>query len=77
VLWYSVLQCGGLASGEFVSDVTARGRGSLVLCERARACVCVCVDRQNNSSLSRTSNENTAPQHQTSTIVRIFPGMAT
>jgi hypothetical protein len=37
VLWCGVLQCGGLASSEFVCDVTARGRGSLV--------VCVCVYR--------------------------------
>jgi hypothetical protein len=36
VLWCSVLQCSGLASIEFVSDVMARGCGSMVLC------VCVC-----------------------------------
>jgi hypothetical protein len=36
VLWYSELQCGGLVSREFVSDVTACGHGSLVVC------VCVC-----------------------------------
>jgi hypothetical protein len=29
VLWSCVLQCSGLASGEFVSDVRARWRGSL------------------------------------------------
>jgi hypothetical protein len=28
VLWCGVLQCSGLASREFVSDVTARGRGA-------------------------------------------------
>jgi hypothetical protein len=30
VLWCGVLQCGGLASREFVCDLTARGHGSLV-----------------------------------------------
>jgi hypothetical protein len=40
VLWCGVLQCGGLASGEFVCDVTACGRGPLVVC---MGCVCVCV----------------------------------
>jgi hypothetical protein len=39
MLWCSELQCGGLASREFVGDVTACGRGSLVVC----VCVCVCV----------------------------------
>jgi hypothetical protein len=32
VLWCNVLQCSGLASIEFVSDVMARERDSLVLC---------------------------------------------
>jgi hypothetical protein len=32
VLWCSVLQCSGLVSREFVSDVMARRRGSLVVC---------------------------------------------
>jgi hypothetical protein len=37
VLRCGVLQCSGLASREFVSDVTACGRDSVVVC------VCVCV----------------------------------
>jgi hypothetical protein len=32
-----MVRCGGLVSGEFVSDVTACESGSLVVC------VCVCV----------------------------------
>jgi hypothetical protein len=37
-----MVQCGGLASREFVSDVTARGRGSLVVFVCVCVCVCVC-----------------------------------
>jgi hypothetical protein len=32
MLRHSVLQCSGLASTEFVGDVKACGRGSLVVC---------------------------------------------
>jgi hypothetical protein len=32
MVWCGVLQCSGLASREFVCDVMARGRGSLVVC---------------------------------------------
>jgi hypothetical protein len=32
VLWCSELQCGGLESREFFSDVMACGHGSLVVC---------------------------------------------
>jgi hypothetical protein len=41
VLWCSELQCGDLASREFVSDVMACRHGSLVV----SLCVCVCVCR--------------------------------
>jgi hypothetical protein len=37
-----MLQCSGLASMGFVSDVTACGRGSLVVCVGVCVCVCVC-----------------------------------
>jgi hypothetical protein len=39
VLWCSELQCGGLVSREFVSDVTACGRGSLCVCVGVVSCI--------------------------------------
>jgi hypothetical protein len=43
MLWRSVLQCNGLASREFFSDVTGHGRGSLVVCV-CRGCLVYRVD---------------------------------
>jgi hypothetical protein len=43
VFWCGVLVCSGLEIRDFVGDVTARGRGSLVVCVCVCVCVCACV----------------------------------